>query len=180
MVSTSAEIVSAASAAIFGKPLITNIYRSVIVEAIIAAVLPDWGWCSSDYASYDFTRNNIRLEVKQSAVRQTWSVERFSRPSWDIAPRTGHWLNGITWVPAPGRNADLYILALHPVTNETADHRDPAQWLFFVVPTAYLPETKRIGLRAVEQLASAVSVEQLPNRVDEIVTLIKPRADLDG
>ncbi|HVW55187.1 MAG TPA: hypothetical protein VHC00_05875 [Rhizobiaceae bacterium] len=175
---TSAEIVSAASAAIFGRPLVTNIYRSVIVEAIVATALPEWEWCSSDYAPYDFTRNNIRLEVKQSAIRQTWSTARFSRPSWDIAPKTGYWLNGITWVPAPGRNADLYVLALHSITDERADHRDPSQWLFYVAPAACLPETKRIGLRAVEKLASAVSVQQLSTRVEEIVALIKKIANL--
>src|SRR5690606_20400567 len=46
-----AQIVESASTAIFGRPLVVNIYRSVLVEAIIANALPDWEWCSTDYAA---------------------------------------------------------------------------------------------------------------------------------
>ena len=170
---TTTDIVLSASAAIFGKPLVTNVYRSVIVEAIVATALPDWKWCSTDYSSHDFVRGRIRIEVKQSARRQTWSCGRLSRPSWDIAPRTGFWLNGVTWVPTPGRNADLYLLGLHSVTDERADHRDPLQWQFYVIPALALPDTKSIGLRAAEQLAAPVTLDRLPLRVEEAVAMIK-------
>jgi hypothetical protein len=42
------EIIATASAAIFGNPLVTNVYRSVIVEAIVAAALPDLQWVGAE------------------------------------------------------------------------------------------------------------------------------------
>lgn len=142
-----------------------NVYRSVVVEAIVATALPDWEWCSADYASCDFRRNDgIRLEVKQSALRQSWG-SKLARPGWDIAPRTGYWNEGINWVAAPGRNADIYILALHAVTDEAADHRNPAQWAFYVVAAVDLPAQKSIGHSSLERLAVPVLFEGLGNEV---------------
>lgn len=161
----SGDITAAAAAAIFGKPLITNVYRSVIVEAIVAAALPDWEWCSADYASCDFRRpDGIRLEVKQSALRQSWG-NKLARPGWDIAPRTGYWTDGVNWVAAPGRNADVYVLALHSIADETADHRDPTQWLFYTVAATDLPAQKTIGQTTLNRLAVPVNFGRLGNEV---------------
>lgn len=161
----SGDITAAAAAAIFGKPLITNVYRSVIVEAIVAAALPDWEWCSADYASCDFrSSDGVRVEVKQSALRQSWGP-KLARPGWDIAARTGYWTEGINWVAMPGRNADVYALALHAVTDETADHRDPAQWCFYVVAATDLPAQKTIGQTSLERLAVPVSFGGLSREV---------------
>lgn len=155
------EIIASASAAIFGKPLVTNVYRSVIVEAMVAAGIPDWRWCSADYAEHDFIHSDgARLEVKQSAAKQTWVTEGEPKPSWDIAARKQVWRDG-KWVAAPGRNADIYVLALHDVVDDLADHRDPAQWRFFVIPSHKLPSTKRIGLAGARRLADAVILPEL-------------------
>jgi hypothetical protein len=162
-----------ASEAIFGKPLVTNVYRSVIVEAIVAAALPTWKWCSSDYAGHDFERGSIKLEVKQSALLQTWSKSRLSKASWDIAPRTGFWVDGDTWVPSPGRNAHMYVLSLHTIADENADHRDPLQWQFYVIASRNLPDVKTIGVRAAEKLIAPVKLDRLNERVEEIVCTIE-------
>ena len=175
---TPSQIVSAAKDAIFGKPLVTNVHRSVLVESIVAFALPDWRWCSSDYASYDFRRGDAKLEVKQSAFLQTWSNGRLSRPAWDIAPRTGYWDDGATWVSQPGRIADIYVLALHQVADHTADHRDPRQWQFFVIPTKSLPPTKRIGLAAARQLTDAVPFEGLRSRIEDALVMAKHESGL--
>ena len=51
------------------KPVVTNIYRSLIEEAIVSAGL-DESWCSADYAGWDFQqKDGTRLEVKQSAAK---------------------------------------------------------------------------------------------------------------
>ncbi|OYU72120.1 MAG: hypothetical protein CFE32_24690, partial [Alphaproteobacteria bacterium PA3] len=100
-----------ASKAAFGNPLITNINRGLVAEAIIAIALePDWMWVSADYASWDFERaDGIKLEVKQSASLQSWTQafhgsNRQSKPSFDIAARTGYWQDQ-KWVPQVGRAA---------------------------------------------------------------------------
>lgn len=140
-----------------------------MAEAIVASALePEWQWCSEDYASWDFERNDgARLEVKQSAARQSWAAPD-AKPSacyFDIAARTGRWENGADWIREPGRCADLYVFAHHPVSDVTADHRDPRQWLFYVVSTARLPERKRIGISAVLTLSGPCAYQQLGSAV---------------
>jgi hypothetical protein len=53
-----------------------------------------------------------------------------------------------------GRNADLFIFAWHPRTDEAADHRDPRQWLFHVVAEPLLPLGKSISLAGDRALTS--------------------------
>lgn len=159
------EVITSAATAIFGKPLVTNVYRSVIVEAMIAGALTDWTWCSADYAEHDFIHTDgTRLEVKQSAMRQTWVTKGVPKPSWDIAPRKQVWRDDM-WVDAPGRNADVYVLALHAVMDETADHREPSQWSFFVIPAYRLPASKRLSLPAAKLLVEPVMINELPGAV---------------
>jgi hypothetical protein len=164
------DIVAKATEAIFGGRLIMNVYRSVLVEAMVAEALPDWTWCSADYAAHDFIHpTGLRLEVKQTALRQSWESTSTPRPSWDIAARKGFW-EGSRWVATPGRNAEVYVLALHPVTDEQADHRDPEQWQFHVIAASRLPETKRLSATAAAVLAPSVAVGGLAEAVGRLET----------
>lgn len=96
------DVVDRVSHAAFGRPLVTNVLRGQVVEAIIALALePEWTWCASDYASWDFERaDGRRLEVKQSAARQSWAAPAHGivRPSFDIKERTVRW-EGATLEP---------------------------------------------------------------------------------
>jgi hypothetical protein len=169
------EIVAMASAAAFGRRLIQNNLRSVIVEAMVAKALGSaWRWSSADWAPYDFEGpKGIRLEVKQSAVQQTWSTptSKPSKPLYDIAARKGFFLqgpDGTLWTARVGRNADVYIFAHNEVVGEMADHRDPAQWRFYVVSADDLPTTKTIGIAAIRAApVSFVQLEQEVRRVSE-------------
>jgi hypothetical protein len=166
---TASDIVARASAAAFGQPLVTNILRAMLVEAMVDVALPaHWTWCSAGYSSWDFiSQDGIRLEVKQSAALQSWSTPG-SPPSkcvFDIAPRTGRW-EGTTWVSGAGRNADLYVFAHHPVADLTADHREPAQWRFYVVPTTALPATKSISLGKLQTMSRPVPHADLAAAVE--------------
>ena len=104
---------------IFDKPLIMNVMRGYVVEAIIAMVLePDWKWCSGDYSSWDFERDDgKRLEVKQSAIKQSWEALPHTKPkpSFDIKARTGRYEKGTIFVKDPGRAANLYVFAYHGI-----------------------------------------------------------------
>lgn len=160
-----ADIQEKAGVSAFGKPLITNVHRGLVAEAIVASALePDWRWCSEDYSSWDFERaDGAKLEVKQSAARQSWAASdaKPSACSFDIASRTGRWENGVDWIEQPGRSAHLYVFAHHPVSDDSADHRDPRQWRFYVVSTARLPDGKRIGIAAVRALADQCTYQEL-------------------
>jgi hypothetical protein len=156
----------------FGKPLITNVLRGHVAEAIVATALePDWRWCSADYASWDFDRaDGVRLEVKQSAARQSWAIAaaRRSKPSFDIAARTGRWDESGIWVPEAGRQAQIYVFAYHGIDDDEADHRSPEQWTFYVLAADRLPDTKRIGMASLRQLTGACRYPELRSRVDQI------------
>lgn len=172
-----AEIEQKAARAAFGRPLITNVHRGLLAEAIVASALePDWRWCSEDYSSWDFeNKDGVRLEVKQSAARQTWTPVggKPSSCSFDIARRTGRWENGIEWVEAPGRSAHIYVFAHHPVFDHSADHRDPKQWLFYVVATRSLPDTKRIGISALQTFAEPCGYDELNYNVAVFSSVIQ-------
>ena len=164
-----AEVIAKVARAAFGKPLVTNVLRAQVVEAMIALVLePQWQWCSADYAPCDFQRDDgLRLEVKQSAARQSWSTDKPSKAIFDVAARTGR-NEADGWVAEVGRAAQIYVFGHHPVFDDSADHRDPRQWLFYVVPTNALPDVKQIALSTIKTLASPVSLSALAATVHAI------------
>lgn len=65
-----------ASEVAFGSTIIQNNLRALVVEAIVDyALKPSWRWCSQDWSGWDFEHESgVRLEVKQSAARQTWTA----------------------------------------------------------------------------------------------------------
>lgn len=148
-----------------------NIYRPHYVERMITIGLGDgFKLVSAEWASWDIESDDgIRIEVKQSAARQTWTdlpsrAGKATSGSFDIAPRTGYWAEGGSkWIAEPGRHAHIYILAWHPVADaKKADHRDPAQWRFFVVPSSQIPpKQKTISRTVVEKRWTPISFEQL-------------------
>lgn len=160
------DIQKRSSQAAFGQPLINNVLRGLVVEAIVASALePDWSWCAADYASWDFERaDGLRLEVKQSAARQSWPTAKPARASFDIAARKMRWENQC-WVKEPGRAAQIYIFAHHPLFDDRVDHRDPNQWDFYVIASAALPGTKRLSLASARKLSDKVGIVGLAKTV---------------
>jgi len=127
---TADDIRAKASFMAYGKSLIENSYRGLVVEVIIGEALgPDWRHCSADWSGWDFEHaTGCRLEVKQSAARQTWPAPKKPKlPSFDIGERTGYY-KGADWIRQAGRLAHVYVFAFHPLRDGSADHRDPGQW----------------------------------------------------
>ena len=56
-------------------------------------------------------------------MKQTWATKGAAKPAWDIAERKQVWKED-AWVPMAGRHADVYVLALHDVEDETADQAE--------------------------------------------------------
>jgi hypothetical protein len=88
-----------------------------------------------------------------------------SRPSFDIQERTGYY-EGAAWISQVGRLAHISVFAYHPIRDNSADHRDPTQWQFYVVPARQPPASKRIGLVKVASLTSAVDWSELAAAVE--------------
>jgi hypothetical protein len=157
--------------ALLGRPLVSNAFRGTLLEAIIAEALePDWRWCADGWGSFDFEGpNGVGLEVKQSATRQGWHDDSSKpcRARFDIAERTGFWDDKSKWVKSPGRAAAIYIFAHHPIFDPTlADHREPLQWDFYVVPAKALPMQKTIALSGVRSLAPSTGFDDLLGAVN--------------
>ena len=174
------DVCGAAARVAFGKPLIQNNLRGLVFEVIVEfALKQDWDRCSGDWKGWDFEHKSghTRLEVKQSARRQSWARPALAQPArFDIAVRTGYY-EGADWTAHSGRNAHLYVFGYHPVDDETADHRDPEQWRFYVVPTTKLPPTKTVGLSTLNTLSTACGWAQLSEAVEqERTALTKPPA----
>lgn len=156
---------------LFDVPIMGNLYRPHYVERLVAIGLGEgFKLVSADWAGWDIEhKSGMRIEVKQSAALQTWTNEpsgpkKPAAGSFDIAPRNGYWTNrGSRWVPAPGRLADIYIFAWHPIVAQaTADHRDPTQWVFFVVPSGELPPNqKTISRKVVGKRWPAIGFHEL-------------------
>ena len=118
----------------FDRRIMNNIHRSEYVECLVAAVL-DGEWVlpwlvrEHDWAPGDLEHqpSGTKLEIKQSATRQTWGVTT-APPRYDIAYRTGRYDDIGLWVEQRSRFAGLYVFAWHSLTDITVtDHRDPDQ-----------------------------------------------------
>jgi hypothetical protein len=129
----------------------------------------DWKICSGDWRGWDFEhRDGCRLEVKQSAARQTWTGTRTAtKPIFDIRARSGYF-EGADWVADPRRFAEIYVFAYHPILDETADHCDPRQWCFHVILSNRLPSAKSISLAKVALLSEQVGWENLREAVEAL------------
>ncbi len=146
----------------FGSPVVVNNLRGLVVETIVdAALSPEWTWTAKDWAGWDFSHSDgTRLEVKQSAAQQSWAQRKPTPARFDIAERTGRY-EGATWVSQSGRAAHIYLFAYNEKLGCQTDHRDPRQWIFYVVPSTRLPNQRSIGLPAILNLSVAVRWEDL-------------------
>ncbi len=170
---TADDIRAKVAAVAFGNPLVVNSLRGLVAEIIIGAALgTEWRWCSGDWRGWDFEHTSgCRLEVKQSAARQTWAApKKRGSPVFDIRARTGYY-EGADWVAMPARHAQIYVFAYHPVIDDSANHCDPFQWFFHVVPASRLPMGKTIRLARVTTLANVVSWGELRAAVEHIRAL---------
>ncbi len=151
----------------YGNPIIANVWRGDYVENMIYFALENQWELESEWNGWDLQNEaGVRLEVKQSAARQTWTAPgKSATPSFSsVAPKTGYSTTGADWIELPGRYADIYIFAYHSETDSSiADHRRSDQWRFYVVPESKLPERqKTIGLNHVKRLSEEFTYEQLP------------------
>ena len=159
----------------YNTPLIDNVDRGPYVECMIALALGDaWRLPEGAWNAYDLEHSATGgwMEVKNSSVRQISTGEysgKPSTPSFSIAPKKGYWNPAWTELRPPRRTADLYVFALHPVTDEQeADHRRADQWEFYVVcESALPPDQKGISLNPIKNLAQAVTYDDLADAVEE-------------
>ena len=149
-------------------PFISNDIRSCYVEFMIVTILGKaWRVVGADWAGWDLEHDQgARVEIKQSAAYQPWTERSGAKPakgSFGIGVAKCYYEGGWRYVELNGRRAaDLFIFAWH----ESDDHRNAAQWTFFVVPEAKLPSQKTIELSSLRRLADPCSAETLGETVN--------------
>ena len=183
-------IVRSLEQSVYNRDLINNAERGAYVEHMIVLALEGQGWdLTWPWASWDLQhRDCARIEVKQSAARQTWHERDQSPPPptaarFAIKPSAHYYLRDGKLVKTQlRRHADFYVFAWHPEEDlKIADHRRPDQWKFFVVAESKLPciqdpppKDMSIGLKKVKELSDAEpgSYEGLPTMVTKVLESI--------
>jgi hypothetical protein len=131
-----------------GSPILDNTLRGYWLEVMLAEALGprcrlvSAGWHLWDLQFGPSDREcpaRIRIQVRNTAALQTWSKGVTSACQWILASRPAPAYFGRDHPHVPCESAgylcDVFILAHHPGSDPTkADHRDPYQWRFFVVP----------------------------------------------
>ena len=160
----------------YERRIMNNVDRGGFVECMVAALLrPEWE-LGDDWLPWDIEHapSGAKIEVKQSAARQPWKppdVCNRRSPRFDIAPRQQYSPTEGRWNGKPVRAANLYIFGWHPEgCEQLADHRDPEQWEFTVVPTEKLPDgQKTIGLDPLRKLGESARWDCLASTVEKIL-----------
>ncbi len=156
---------------LFDVCIIQNNLRGLYVEYLVCEILGDgWKIASGDWAAWDIEHEDgTRLEVKQSAAKQTWAAPSngSSPPVFNIRTPKFIW-EGARRFEAKGRPAQMYVFAWHGDLSECADQRDVSQWGFYVVPTKNLPKQQTIGLKRLESLTHLRSATDLGETVEQL------------
>ena len=112
----------------------------------------------TEWGLYDLrTPSGIKVEVKNAAYIQWWHQERFSRISFDIAPKHGCDPSTNKLDPHRQRYAEVYVFCLLAHKDQaTVDPLDVDQWRFFVLATSVLDtrcaKQQTIGLASLQKL----------------------------
>ena len=99
-----------------GSDLMSNVWRGVLAEFLVARALDVTHEPRVEWAAYDLrTRAGVTVEVKSAAYAQAWPQSRPSNVTFDIAPRKWVWdatTNETTELPEPQRVADVYVFCV--------------------------------------------------------------------
>jgi len=83
---------------------------------------------------------------------------------------------GAVWTKEAGRPAHVYVFAWNGRVGTAADHRNPDQWEFFVIPTRTLPTQKTLRLSRVSKIVGDAGSFMRPERCAEGLSKIFPAA----
>lgn len=131
------------------RPIMDNALRGYWCEAMVAEALgPECRIVSDGWNPWDLQvgpdggsfPERIRLQVKNSAARQTWhgaddapSASSFTM-TWRAPPFYLARDNAAVPCEDEGFLCEMFVLCHHPVSGANADQRDPRQWNVYLVP----------------------------------------------
>ena len=134
----------------FDRPLLDNTMRGLWCEFMVAEALGadcravGFGWHPWDLQIGPATSalpDRIRIQLKNSALLQSWNAAsgRLSKPLFNLTwrHRPSYFVRDFPSIPCEdeGFLCDLFILCFHGEARiDVADHRDPDQWQFYLLP----------------------------------------------
>jgi hypothetical protein len=142
-----------------GSDLMNNRERSILGEFLVAMALGLEKEPRLEWNAYDLkTSSGLKIEIKTSSAKQSWSQSKPSSIRFDIAPKKYAWdAKTDTTDYELKRHADVYVFCeLHG-----DDPLDTAGWRFYVLSTEVLnqrvPNQKSIGLQPLRNLDPTIS-----------------------
>lgn len=181
------EIIKELVEELYGQRIMSNLTRPLFLEKLLTKLLKgEWRHVGGDWSGWDLehTKSGARIELKQSAARQTWTdgparVGKPTKPVFDIEERTGYFADGGSrWIKTPGRPADIYIFAWHPrfLPKDEVDHTDPEQWEFYILPELRLPKgQKTLGLNTLKSLEPIFATHSdIGEKVEALASTLSP------
>lgn len=141
----------------------------LVANALELTKMPRIYWENSD-----LRYRKKRISIKTSAFVEHWKQKRPKRLSFDISPKKG--IDAATTESLTYRNrySEIYIFAvLNQRELKNIDVLDLDQWQFYIVRTEALDrehfDTKKLGIRALNNLASPVHFSRIKPILDDII-----------
>ncbi|MCP4785816.1 MAG: hypothetical protein GY903_05410 [Fuerstiella sp.] len=141
-----------------GSDLLSNTQRGILAEYLVAKAVGSAGGVRTEWDAVDVvTPSDIRVEVKSAAYVQSWTQDKLSSITFNIAPRKSWDAQTNEYEGVAGRSADVYVFALLAEKNrDVVNPMDLSQWVFYVISTTRLDEAvsdqKTISLRPLLKL----------------------------
>ena len=143
----------------------------LIAKALELTDMPriDWQGCELRY-------RKKKIAVKTSGYIQSWKQTKPKRVLYDIAPKKGIDAKRNDSMTFRNRESELYIFALSTEKDvKKIDILNLEQWRFYIVRTAVLDDEfetkKKIGLRALNKLATPIHHSRLKEQIDILIDL---------
>lgn len=160
--------------------LVKNTERAFIAEYLVAVALGvdkevRAGWLPVDVTS----RSGVTVEVKASAYVQSWFQKAYTKPKFDIKPKTAWDPHTDTFGKEVKRQADVYVFCLlHHRDQQTINPLDATQWTFYVLPTAVINQQSMTqGSAGLSQIIKWGAKEVPFNGIRAAVDGVKPNAE---
>lgn len=129
----------------------------------------DWSGCELRY-------RKKKIAIKTSGYIQSWKQKKAKRVLYDISPKKGIDAKKKDSLTFRNREAELYIFALATEKDVSKmDILNLEQWRFYIVRTAVLDDEfetkKKIGLRALNKLATPIHHSKIKEQIDILIDL---------
>ncbi len=143
----------------------------LIADALGLTKMPRIYWENSD-----LRYRKKKISIKTSAFVEHWKQKRPKRLSFDIAPKKGIDASTAESLTYRNRHPEIYIFAvLNEKELRKIDVLDLDQWQLYIVRTEALDnlhyDTKKLGIRALNRLASPVHYSRVKPILDDIIEL---------